>query len=49
MKDIDYANMDTDLSTLKNKILIEYNKCKGVEIIDSEWLKKHHQSKRNYN
>lgn len=39
LKDIDNANLDTDLATLKNELLKEYNKSKGVKIIDSQWLK----------
>ena len=39
LKDIDIANLDTDLATLKNELLKEYNKSKGVKIIDSQWLK----------
>lgn len=39
LKDIDYANLDTNLSTLKNNLLKEYNKSKGLKVIDSKWLK----------
>ena len=39
LKDIDNANLDTDLATLKNELLKEYNKSKGVKTIDSQWLK----------
>ncbi len=39
LKNIDNANLDTDLATLKNELLKEYNKSKGVKIIDSQWLK----------
>ena len=39
LKDIDYANLDTDLSALKNNLLKEYNKSKGLEVINSKWLK----------
>jgi len=39
LKDIDYANLDTNLSTLKNNLLKEYNKSKGLKTIDSKWLK----------
>jgi len=39
LKDIDYANLDTNLSTLKNNLLKEYNKSKGLKDIDSKWLK----------
>lgn len=36
---VDFANLDTDLSTLTNSLLIEYNKSKGIKIIDGQWLK----------
>lgn len=39
LKDIDIANLDTDLAELKNELLKEYNKSKGVKTIDSQWLK----------
>lgn len=39
LRDIDVANLDTDLSELKNNLLKEYNKRKGVRMIDSQWLK----------
>ena len=39
LKDIDYANLDTDLTTLKNNLLIEYNRAQGVDKINSDWLK----------
>ena len=39
LKDIDNAHLDTDLATLKNELLKEYNKSKGVKTIDSQWLK----------
>ena len=39
LKDIDNANLDTDLATLKNELLKEYNKSKGVRITDTQWLK----------
>src|SRR5690554_2235278 len=39
LKDIDIANLDTDLATLKNDLLKEYNRSKGVKVIDAEWLK----------
>jgi len=39
LKDIDFANLDTELSTLKITLLKEYNKSKGVINIDSNWLK----------
>lgn len=39
LKDIDLANLDTDLSTLKNNLLKEYNRSKGNKLIDVNWLK----------
>lgn len=39
LKDIDIANLDTDLATLKNDLLKEYNRSKGVKVIDAQWLK----------
>lgn len=39
LKDIDIANLDTDLSTLKNDLLKEYNRSKGNKVIDVQWLK----------
>ena len=39
LKDIDIANLDTDLSTLKNDLLKEYNRSKGNKVIDAQWLK----------
>ena len=39
LKDIDYANLDTTLSALQNNLLKEYNKSKGLKVIDSKWLK----------
>ncbi len=38
LKDIDYANLDTDLQDLKNNLLKEYNKIKGTVAIDLNWL-----------
>jgi integrase len=38
LKNIDYANLDTDLQDLKNNLLKEYNKSKGVVAIDLNWL-----------
>ena len=38
LKNIDFANLDTDLSRLKNSLLTEYNKCKGIQPVDSKWL-----------
>lgn len=39
IKDIAFANLDTDLRDLKNNLLKEYNKSKGIKIIDAQWLK----------
>ena len=39
LKDIDFANLDTDLATLKNDLLKEYNNSKGVKVVDALWLK----------
>ena len=39
LKDIDIANLDTDLATLKNDLLKDYNRSKGVKIVDAQWLK----------
>ena len=39
LKDIDIANLDTDLSTLKNDLLKEYNRSKGVKVVNAQWLK----------
>lgn len=39
LKDVNIANLDTDLATLKNNLLIEYNKSKGKKVIDTQWLK----------
>lgn len=39
LKDIDIANLDTDLATLKNDLLKEYNRSKGVKVVDAQWLK----------
>jgi site-specific recombinase XerD len=39
LKDIHIANLDTDLSTLKNDLLKEYNRSKGNKVIDAQWLK----------
>lgn len=39
LKDIDIANLDTDLGTLKNDLLKEYNRGKGIKVIDAQWLK----------
>src|SRR5690606_11219550 len=39
LKDIHFANLDTELASLKNEVLKQYNKSKGVEIVDARWLK----------
>lgn len=39
LKDIHFANLETDLATLKNDLLKEYNKSKGVKVVDTQWLK----------
>jgi integrase len=39
LKDIEFANLDTDLATLKNALLKEYNNSKGAKIVDTKWLK----------
>lgn len=39
LKDIDFANLDTNLATLKNDLLKEYNISKGVKVVDTIWLK----------
>jgi integrase len=39
LKIIDFANLDTDLATLKNDLLKEYNNSKGVKVVDALWLK----------
>lgn len=39
MKLIDFANLDTDLATLRNDLLKEYNNSKGVKVVDALWLK----------
>ena len=39
MKLIDFANLDTDLATLRTDLLKEYNKSKGVKVVDALWLK----------
>jgi integrase len=39
LKDIDVANLDTDLSTLTTDILKTYNLSKGKKLIDSQWLR----------
>jgi site-specific recombinase XerD len=39
LKMVDFANLDTDLATLKNDLLKEYNNSKGVKMVDTLWLK----------
>ena len=39
LKMVDFANLDTDLATLKNDLLKEYNNSKGVKVINTLWLK----------
>jgi integrase len=39
LKDIDFANLDVNLSELKNNLLKEYNKIKVDTVIDAQWLK----------
>ena len=39
LKIIDFANLDTDLATLKNDLLKEYNNSKGNRVVDALWLK----------
>lgn len=39
LKIIDFANLDTDLATLKNDLLKEYNNSKGIRVVDALWLK----------
>ena len=39
LKDIHIANLDTDLAALKNDLLKEYNRSKGVKVVDTQWLK----------
>lgn len=39
LKDIQYANLDSDLAQLKNELLKKYNASKGIEVINSTWLK----------
>lgn len=38
LKDIQYANLDSDLAKLKNELLKKYNSSKGIEVINSAWL-----------
>ena len=38
MKLIDFANLDTDLATLKNDLPKEYNNGKGIKVVDALWL-----------
>jgi integrase len=39
LKDIHIANLDTDLAAIKNDLLKEYNRSKGVKVVDAQWLK----------
>jgi integrase len=39
LKDIDFANLDTNINELKNDLLKEYNRAKGLQSIDPNWLK----------
>ena len=39
LKMVDFANLDTDLATLKNDLLREYNNRKGVDVVNTLWLK----------
>lgn len=39
LKDIHIANLDTDLATLKNDLLKEYNNSKGKKVVDADWLR----------
>jgi integrase len=39
LKDIEYANLETDLLALKSNLLMEYNKAKGKVVINSQWLR----------
>lgn len=39
LKDIDIANLDTELATLKTDLLKEYNISKGKKNVDAQWLK----------
>lgn len=39
LTDIYYANLETNLNALRNNLLKEYNKSKGLQHIDSTWLK----------
>lgn len=38
LKDVSFANLDTDLSDLKTRLLKEYNNSKGVRDVDIQWL-----------
>ena len=38
LKDISFANLDTDLSDLKMRLLKEYNVSKGLKEINIQWL-----------
>jgi len=39
LREIDYANLDTDLQEIKTNLLKEYNRNKGIKKIDSIWVK----------
>jgi len=39
LKDIDIANLHTDLETLKTNLLKAYNQSNGVTVVDAQWLK----------
>jgi integrase len=39
LKDVQFANLNTDLATLKNGLLKEYNKTKGIKVVNAQWLK----------
>lgn len=38
LKDVAFANLDTDLATLRNDLLKEYNNSKGAKVVDMVWL-----------
>jgi len=39
LKEIDIANLNTDLKDLKNDLLKEYNRSKGKKVVDAVWLR----------
>ena len=39
LKELDIANLNTDLKDLKNDLLKEYNRCKGKKVVDADWLR----------